>query len=1385
MDNVAKSRKKRSAEAKEPLLQSIKLQTLKKKSSRQSAAKKQINKAEKARVSGIDIEWSATKGTCTFEGLPVAMMWVDTTLAGVMSAVQAMVGTERFGLALQSEGRKSVEEDWKVISQYKKFRQGLKAIANIAAVAGWGEWKLVSLDEKKKQSRFRAKNTWEGRYQKALGVCWGSGMLAGKLAGYCSKLFGTNCWADQTAFIAKGSAYDEFIVKPSSRSIEQEIENLLASDEATRADMAVALRKLEHEIADRKQVEKSLREKTDELDRYFTLGLDLLCIADTDGYFRRLNPEWERTLGYKLSELEGKRFMDFVHPEDIKTTIAALSQLNRQEEVLNFRNRYRCRDGSYRWIEWRSRPMGELVYAVARDITERIRTEEELHKSEERYRRITGAITDYIYTVRLQDGKETKTTHGPGCIAITGYTEHEFMQDPYLWINIVHPDDRSLVKAQAQQLLAEADSVPIEHRIFRKDGIMRWVRNTPVIQYDENGRLSSYDGLIQDITESKQAATAVSELAKRNQTLMQTATDGIHVLDEHGNVLEANDAFCHMLGYTREEVMQLNVSDWDVQWSHEELMAKISELIRHRKIFITKHRRKDGEVRDMEIHAGGIMLSGRAYLYASARDITDRKRAEEALLEREEKMQSIFRVAPTGIGVVKDRILLDVNPRICEMTGYLKEELVGKSSRIFYPTQEDFEYVGTEKYRQISEKGTGVVETRWMKNDGSILDVLLASTPIDLSDLSKGVTFTALDISERKRAEETIRREKQFTETLLESIPGLFYLYEFDIQSPANSRMIRFNRKHSTLTGYTPEELQGMKIKDWFEPDMLEEAVRAIGIISERGEAQANLQLRMKDGSQVPYAFTGRLLNINDKTYFFGMGFDISDFVRAQEALKESEEKYRLVVENANDAIFIAQDGVIKFPNHRLLNLTGYTEKELTSVPFSCFIHTEDKDMVMERYQKRLRGEDVPSTYSLRIISKAGGTLWVEVNAVLIDWEGRTSVLTFLRDITVQKKLEEQLLHSQKMEAIGTLAGGVAHDFNNLLMGILGYTSLMLMKTDKTHPFYENLKTIERQVESGADLTRQLLGFARGGKYDVRPVNVNDLIIKTSDIFGRTKKEITVHKKLQEDLHTIEADSGQIEQVLLNLYVNAWQAMPAGGELYLESRNVILDEQESRLFNSNPGEYVKISVTDTGVGMDSETQKRIFEPFFSTKSVGKGTGLGLASAYGIIKNHGGLINVYSEKGHGTTFTIYLPASVKEAVETKPAEDSLLSGDETILVVDDEQINVELMKELLEKLGYKILTAQSGKKAIELYREHSKDIKLVILDMIMPEMNGKETLLSLMETDKKVMVLLSSGYSINGEAAKILEMGCKGFIQKPFRVEELSRKIRTVLDTGHS
>ncbi|MBE9593854.1 MAG: response regulator [Proteobacteria bacterium] len=413
--------------------------------------------------------------------------------------------------------------------------------------------------------------------------------------------------------------------------------------------------------------------------------------------------------------------------------------------------------------------------------------------------------------------------------------------------------------------------------------------------------------------------------------------------------------------------------------------------------------------------------------------------------------------------------------------------------------------------------------------------------------------------------------------------------------------------------------------------------------------------------------------------------------------------------------------------------------------------------------------------------AKDGSILNSVMFARHIQLKGKTFIITAFLDMTERKRLEAQLQQAHKMEAIGTLAGGIAHDFNNLLMGILGSTSLMLFNIESNHPHYENLKNIEKHVQSGAKLTKQLLGIAKGGKYEVKPTDLNKLLEKTSEMFSRTSKEIRVYTKYQIDIWPVEVNQSQIEQVLLNLYVNAWQAMPNGGELYLQSENGTLDEEDVRLLSIKPGKCVKLSITDTGVGMDEATIQKIFDPFFTTKEWGRGTGLGLASVYGIIKNHDGIIDVSSKKGEGATFTIYLPASNKKMIEEKGVSEEILKGVEKVLLVDDEDTIIDVGKKNLNMMGYQVLATRSGKEAINIYQKNQAKIDIVILDMIMPEMGGGETFDRLKKINPRVKVLLSSGYSIDGEATEILERGCDGFIQKPFTVEELSQKIREILD----
>ena len=497
----------------------------------------------------------------------------------------------------------------------------------------------------------------------------------------------------------------------------------------------------------------------------------------------------------------------------------------------------------------------------------------------------------------------------------------------------------------------------------------------------------------------------------------------------------------------------------------------------------------------------------------------------------------------------------------------------------------------------------------------------------------------------------------------------------------------------------------------------------------------------------------------------------------AEKALRESEEKYRLLVENAGDAIFIIQDQHIRFANPKCVELIGYPVAELKTIPLMDLVCEEDR----EGYRSWTSGDDLAASYTFRVLTRDDGPIWVQVNSVRIQWEGHPAILNFLRDLSQEKRLEEQLQRSQRMEAIGTLAGGIAHDFNNLLMGIQGRTSLMMMATAPGHPLYDHLQGIEEYILSATDLTRQLLGFARGGKYEVRPTDLNALVEKSASMFGRTKKEIHIHEKYRPDLWPVEVDQGQIEQVLMNLFVNAWQAMPGGGNLYLETDNLTLGSVSAEAHNLAPGCYVRVSVTDTGVGMDKATQARIFDPFFTTKEMGRGTGLGLASVYGIIANHAGGISVYSERGQGSTFQICLPASDETVAEAAVAEETIVPGNETILLADDEQMILEVGSQMLEALGYKVLTAGGGEETLSVYQARAQEIDLVVLDMIMPDMGGGETFDRLRAMDPGVRVILSSGYSINGKATEILDRGCRGFIQKPFNLEGLSMKIRQALD----
>jgi PAS domain S-box-containing protein len=514
---------------------------------------------------------------------------------------------------------------------------------------------------------------------------------------------------------------------------------------------------------------------------------------------------------------------------------------------------------------------------------------------------------------------------------------------------------------------------------------------------------------------------------------------------------------------------------------------------------------------------------------------------------------------------------------------------------------------------------------------------------------------------------------------------------------------------------------------------------------------------------------------------------DIEDRVNSKKALLNSEEKYRLLVENANDVIFVAQDGRIKFANNKTTQMTGYQTSELVDMQFAKLVHPADRDFLLSRHNERLQGDGAPSQYSFRIVGAAGQILWIDLNTVVIEWQGRPATLNFARDVTRQKHLEEQLRNAQKMEAIGTLAGGIAHDFNNILSAIIGYTDLAALILPEDDPARSSLGEVMNAAQRAKELVYRILSFSQMHEQEQKPARMN-MIIQEALKLIRPSLPATIEIEQQIDCQgTILADPTQIHQVVVNLCTNAYQAMQEEGGLLkvsLAEVKLSLDDLVDH-FDLDVGDYLKLTVSDTGHGMNEQTMQRIFDPYFTTKASSKGTGLGLAVVYGIVSAHKGAIQVDSEPGKGTTFEVFFPSIQSSARQVPISYEQPYRGDEKILFVDDEASLVRLATQLLEKCGYRVDGHTNPLEALKLFKTDPYEFDLVITDMTMPHMTGDQLARMIQNIRPDVPIIITTGYSEKISPKKAQMMGVQDFIMKPMNYSELTKKIRKAVDQKES
>jgi PAS domain S-box-containing protein len=760
---------------------------------------------------------------------------------------------------------------------------------------------------------------------------------------------------------------------------------------------------------------------------------------------------------------------------------------------------------------------------------------------------------------------------------------------------------------------------------------------------------------------------------------------------------------------------------------------------------------------------------------------SERQAAQEALRHSEEMLSNILSASPMGIAYFEEGKLRWSNQAMSTIFGYGgDEDYIGKKPKDFFYSEAEYASVRELFLKNQQEKKPVETEAKFRRGDGSGFYGQLRMSVLDSANPRKGTISTVTDISARKIAEESLQESRERYRTLVEdSFDGIF------VQK--GSRIVFANSRLYRMLGYEDGELKGEEHWSIYHPDS-QALTRERAEARMRGEdvpAQYEVKLLRKDGSSFEGEINARTVSLGTEPGIQVWVRDITGRKLAEAALRESEGKYRSIVENIEEAYYeVDLAGYFTFLNDAAVQMLGYKRDEILGKHYEHILNTDNDAQISEVFGTVSRTEKSVKAYKWKYLSREGIEKDLEVSVSLIrDSAGKPSGFRGIcRDVSERTRAEEELLKMEKLESIGVLAGGIAHDFNNILTAIQGNISLAKMFADPKDKICRRLEEAEKAGMRARDLTRQLLTFSRGGAPVKKTIPINETV-RDSCEFALRGSNVKCDLRLLSDVWAVDADEGQIGQVISNLIINADQAMPQGGHIMVEAENLIVARDS--VLPLADGRYVKISVRDTGFGIPEEHLPKIFDPYFTTKQ--KGSGLGLATSYAIVKNHHGLITVESELGSGTSFHLYLPASEKlQEFEFKSGPEPV-RGKGKILLMDDDQLIRDLANEALSALGYEVILAENGEKAIDLYKAAKKTAEsfdVVIMDLTVPGgVGGQEAIETLRRFDPEVKAIVSSGYSNDPIMADYKKFGFEGVVCKPYTVNELSETIQQVI-TGN-